>query len=80
LEVPHSPVTRTLTGVLHAVASIPRLQGEARYAIGSTVRGARNVGLTQQNMGNVLDTIRFISAQRQNQNPSQRKPVKTADE
>lgn len=33
------------------LASVPRLQGEARYAAGSTLRGARKAGVTQKNIG-----------------------------
>lgn len=41
------------------IASIPRLHGEVRYGIGSTVRGARRVGATQKNIGNLLDALRL---------------------
>lgn len=43
------------------IASIPRLHGEVRYGVGSTIRGARQVGATQQNIGNLIDALRLAA-------------------
>ena len=51
------------TAVAHYLASIPRLHGEARYALGATIRGARRIGATQRNAGNLLDALRFADAE-----------------
>jgi hypothetical protein len=51
------------TALVHYIASIPRLHGEARYALGSTIRGARAAGLTQRNLGAMADIARILSTQ-----------------
>jgi len=41
-----------------ALASSPRIQGEARSALGLLTRGARSVGVTQKNIGHVGEAAR----------------------
>jgi hypothetical protein len=53
------------TALLQYIASIPRLHGEARYALGSAIRGARKTGLTQKNIGNLFDALRLAAEQEQ---------------
>jgi hypothetical protein len=59
--------TGAMTGLVNPAVlallplSIPRLVGEARYAAGSAVRGARKVGATQKNLGKVAEAGRINS-------------------
>jgi hypothetical protein len=47
------------TGIPLAAMASPRLMGEARYGLGVLNRGARNIGVTQQNIGRATEAARI---------------------